>query len=376
MTKEKADRFRTQIDNIQKLEPFPRLLDPAGYTACSRDLKALPEQRRYWLGLFREHFEKLVAEAGRVLRSQGHSQLEVQRRLSAARGDFYAFIARAETEPEAFPALDILQICLAREAALRAAAIEDPYLLIKQRENTSALELWPLVVQTIERLRPSKRIELLVRGIFAGNLFDLGAVEAAERFASGSVDFFATQRALKPRPWLIDDLDAFSDRMAAQPPYRAACLFADNAGFDIILGVLPFARELLERGTKVILASNSAPALNDITHVELIELCRRIAKIDDPLARALTEDRLVLHETGCTTPLIDLKRSSVELCRAVRGLEVDLVVLEGMGRSLQSNFDAAFSCDALKIAMIKSPEVAKWLSGSLYDLVIKYEARR
>lgn len=30
-----------------------------------------------------------------------------------------------------------------------------------------------------------------------------------------------------------------------------AVIFVDNSGADIILGILPFARELLRRGTKV-----------------------------------------------------------------------------------------------------------------------------
>lgn len=34
-------------------------------------------------------------------------------------------------------------------------------------------------------------------------------------------------------------------------PHRCAAIFVDNSGMDVILGVLPFARELLNRGTKV-----------------------------------------------------------------------------------------------------------------------------
>jgi hypothetical protein len=35
--------------------------------------------------------------------------------------------------------------------------------------------------------------------------------------------------------------------------YKCICLFVDNSGFDIILGILPFAIELLKnQGTKVL----------------------------------------------------------------------------------------------------------------------------
>lgn len=34
-------------------------------------------------------------------------------------------------------------------------------------------------------------------------------------------------------------------------PHRRALLFVDNSGADIVLGMLPLARELLRRGTEV-----------------------------------------------------------------------------------------------------------------------------
>lgn len=35
-------------------------------------------------------------------------------------------------------------------------------------------------------------------------------------------------------------------------PHKCAAIFIDNSGIDFVLGVLPFARELLRRGTKVL----------------------------------------------------------------------------------------------------------------------------
>jgi hypothetical protein len=49
---------------------------------------------------------------------------------------------------------------------------------------------------------------------------------------------------------VVDDLDAVLDRFRAQP-YRKALLFVDNAGADVLLGMLPFARELTKLGTQV-----------------------------------------------------------------------------------------------------------------------------
>lgn len=52
------------------------------------------------------------------------------------------------------------------------------------------------------------------------------------------------------RPWLVDCLDEWLVRLEG-PPHKCAAIFIDNSGVDFVLGVLPFARELIRRGTKV-----------------------------------------------------------------------------------------------------------------------------
>jgi len=54
----------------------------------------------------------------------------------------------------------------------------------------------------------------------------------------------------------VDDFDVFKERMLGTgdkkpPPHKRALLFVDNSGADIVLGMLPLARELLRRGTEV-----------------------------------------------------------------------------------------------------------------------------
>lgn len=49
---------------------------------------------------------------------------------------------------------------------------------------------------------------------------------------------------------MLDDLDAVLSRFQSHT-YNKALLFVDNAGADVLLGMVPFARELLKRGTKV-----------------------------------------------------------------------------------------------------------------------------
>ena len=50
-------------------------------------------------------------------------------------------------------------------------------------------------------------------------------------------------------------------------------------GADIVLGMLPLAREMLKMGSEVVLCANSLPAINDITVQELKDLVDTVGKI-------------------------------------------------------------------------------------------------
>jgi type II pantothenate kinase len=56
----------------------------------------------------------------------------------------------------------------------------------------------------------------------------------------------------------VDDYDALRARWLGSKeskvppkPHKRALLFVDNSGADVVLGMLPLARELLRRGTEV-----------------------------------------------------------------------------------------------------------------------------
>ena len=48
----------------------------------------------------------------------------------------------------------------------------------------------------------------------------------------------------------------------------------------------------------------------------------------------------------------------------------------GMGRAVESNLGANFTCDVLKIAMIKDASIARQVGGKLFDLVCKFQQPR
>lgn len=52
---------------------------------------------------------------------------------------------------------------------------------------------------------------------------------------------------------------------------------------------------------------------------------------------------------------------------------VDLIVIEGMGRAVHTNLDAQFTCDSLKIAVIKNTWLADRLGGKMFSVICKYE---
>lgn len=93
--------------------------------------------------------------------------------------------------------------------------------------------------------------------------------------------------------------------------HHCAAVFVDNSGVDIVLGILPFVRALLLRGTAVILCANEWPALNDVTNVELEEILQRASHICPVIAAALTNGDLVVRSSGQRGPCLDLRTISV-----------------------------------------------------------------
>ncbi len=362
---------------------FPLLADPSNYRACDLDLGTLPERRAYWINLYRTHFPGLIEEAVNVELHEGHDRDEATARAASATATFFAYLdslALVKQGPDE-PHLDILTIGRRRERILREHHFADPYRLVKERENATALLALPALLRELDAMpvdtdqARAQRELVLIQGTFAGNIFDVGAAQTLALFKAGKIDFHQTRAKLTPRPWRIDHFDQWLYRLRSGPAHRAAVLFVDNAGCDIVLGMIPFARALLERSTQVILAANTTPSLNDITAPELAAMIDQIAAWDPVIGEAAQAGRLEVIASGCGTPLIDLTQVSPELCDAVDQKEVDLVVLEGMGRAVESNLHVDLTCDVMNLALVKDPDVAMHIGGQMYDQVMRFEAR-
>jgi uncharacterized protein with ATP-grasp and redox domains len=138
-----------------------------------------------------------------------------------------------------------------RDQCLSSAGFADIFLYVKAKENEQALSLLPDLLAELDSISdPTARLEQALRGVFAGNIFDLGAAASAQQYAEGGMSFSATRAKLLQRPWAVDDMDALLAHFGAVQ-HRKALLFVDNAGADVLLGMLPLARELLKRGAQV-----------------------------------------------------------------------------------------------------------------------------
>ncbi|MFW6155576.1 MAG: ARMT1-like domain-containing protein [Planctomycetota bacterium] len=349
------------------MSTFTLLRDPEAYRALDWDLTADESDREQWLDLFEKVFEQITVHArkqyGRV----------AERQITEASEEFAEALEQIRRDPSSLPAgrLDLMELDKLRDGILRRHHLDDPFKDVKQAANARASEQYLDVARRFHELDVLERWEHLVRGVFAGNLYDLGS-EATLDLADTPPDFVASVENVKPRPWLVDDFDALAGDVEGAPPMKwaKAVLFVDNAGSDFVLGVMPLARELVLAGTEVVLAANELASLNDMTADETVEVVERLAALDRDLKAMIDAQMVEVVSTGGTMPVLDLSDVSEELNAAAQG--ADLVLLEGMGRCVETNWNAQFTVDRLDLAMLKNALVAERIGGELYDCICRY----
>jgi type II pantothenate kinase len=324
------------------------------------------EFRDHWMNHFERHFKTVMRLAVE------HYGPDAAPRADACYSDLVAQIRAIRARPEKLQRLDLLILDGLRQDILIAHGLPDPFETAKAQENNGCLPLYPQVVAELDSHPEHEALLLAVEGVFAGNIFDLGVSHGLEMLANKSGNFFATRNSLDgKRPWLIDHFDALARRLLQGPRHRQAMFFCDNSGPDIVLGVIPFCRWLARRGTRVLIAANRLPALNDITVSELRQLLPRLQALDPTLDALVKSGQLAAIDSGNGVPLIDLREVSDEVNR--HAAQTDLLVLEGMGRAVESNLEARFKVDSLKLAMIKDEMVAKRRGGKMFDTICRFD---
>lgn len=353
-------------DAPEPLSPFRLLADPARYRPCDWSLTQDAAARAYWVEFFKRHFRTILGLGIEAATRRGADRADMRRRADAAGTALDARLDAFAASPASFGEVTMLTLDGWRDAVLREHAFGDPFVDLKDRENEAMLPLLPRICREIDALRGADQLRAVIEGVFAGNIFDMGAQATAERFLHGGPDFHDVRRRLPARPWLIDDYDALEARLLDGPPHRKAVFFIDNAGSDFLLGALPMMRWMALRGTRVALVANERPTLNDMTIHDVRRWWGRVVDAEPSLASLGIEP----VSSGTGEPLIDLGGVSQDLNRAAAG--ADLVVLEGMGRGVESNLDAAFVCDALNLAMLKDGLIAARLGGRVFDVVCRF----
>jgi type II pantothenate kinase len=101
-----------------------------------------------------------------------------------------------------------------------------------------------------------------------------------------------------------------------------------------------------------------------------VEAVRRLAAQDGDLEVLIRAGMMEVASNGSRVPLLDLRQVPEELNEAAA--DADLVVLVGMGRAVETNLNAAFKVDSLRLALLKNPRIAQRLGGDVFDCVCKY----
>jgi len=291
--------------------------------------------------------------------------------IDAARSAYAELTREYRRRSAAGQSFTILELDRVYRDVLDEYEIDDPYLEIKQQENERAVKLFAGLVAEHDLLSGEPLIRKLTAGIFAGNLFDLGTVATLNHYQANGAGFHQQITTLPERPWLIDDYDRWCEFLTQGTAPARVMYFVDNAGADFVLGCVPLVRHLADCGAKVILAANDQACFNDITLPECQDVLARLAREDELLGKLLARGSIEVVVTGSDYPQIDFANLSAQ-CNEAAG-DCELLILEGMGRSLESNLHTRFLCPALKIAVVKDKWLAGRLGGRLFDLVCRFE---
>lgn len=371
---------------------FVHLENPDTYLPGLWDFSREPEARRVWAARLRTHLADTIRHAAAAEPEATRAHLE--RVAPSWRG----VIDCLDDLSQRSPGRTVLELVAARDALFRGEHPEkgdgpagpfDVFSALKERSNAWALpryaetvQAWDAVTDTAEhagtpraagtggaRVDPA-RLEHGLAGMLAGNVLDVASAVVAEAARAGDSAMERIVREVRERPLGIDGragAASLLDRLLMRREHPTVLLFVDNAGMDFVLGVVPFARELLRLGFRVALAANERPALNDVTCREAVSLLDRLDADDDLLAGYRRLRALRVVSTGNGTPGIDLGN----VAEQVNAVEADLVLLVGQGRAVESTWNAVLARPSLRVATLKSPLVAERLGLSAFDTIVE-----
>ncbi|CAH1755830.1 1235_t:CDS:10 [Entrophospora sp. SA101] len=344
-----------------KLVAFPKIGDITHYQPDTISLTD-PQIQDCWISTLEKNENVINNEGPLQLEKQQEDNEDAKRRASTFDTLFRSHLDKLRDQPNMYGAFTVRNSLNLREHCLRELGFSDVFAKVKSEENKTALKNLPEVLNKVDSLISiDEKVEYLIGNILAGNMFDWGSDKILEMLTSGELSFSNAHNKINKTNHL-NQSKRFIQAINNRSSFKKVVMFVDNSGADIILGMIPFARFFISRGSDVIFAANNHPAINDVTVM---------VEIDNLIAAAWASKKLVVMGTGSSGPCLDLGRIDEELANAC--LDVDLVVLEGMGRAIHTNYYTKFICSSLKIAVVKSSMAAIELGANIYDTVVLYE---
>jgi len=334
--------------------------------------------RAHWVDILRGNADYLL----KLVEAEGlPGQTEAARRAVRIYGQLLDDVS-AGAQAEDFRSVH--DLTLWRESILRGLGLYDPYFLTKRAQAERYLGL------SIEFGREAwaaggtdGHLEglgaLLVR-LLAGNLFDLGSKSTQEAFRQGRLDPFAAGKEFVPAvsEWLASLPDTARELLLSAPrgldqsAEGEVLLFADNAGPDFLLGILPAALYWARRW-EVVIVANTHPASSDITYQEARALLEHLLAVpQSPFALAYDAKRLSVVPSGTGSPGIDFRYVGRELNEATEG--VSWILLGGQGRGVETNWATRFRAPTFRVAVVKDPLVAAAVDTQAGTPMLRFDA--
>jgi uncharacterized protein with ATP-grasp and redox domains len=215
----------------------------------------------------------------------------------------------------------------------------DPYAAIKRESNQRALELYPDLVESVQR--SADPLVTAVRLALAGNIIDFGT--------TAEFDLEATIERMLAEKLALDDIDLLKKRVTSA---ERILYLADNAG-EIVLDRLLI--EQLIDGRKIALAVRSGPIINDVTREDMDGLgLENLVQVVDP---------------GPVLPGIWLERSSEDFKRLFE--QADLIISKGQG-NFETLHELGDRYPVLFLFLVKCQVVARHLGLRLGDPVAAF----
>ncbi|KXS12164.1 fumble-domain-containing protein [Gonapodya prolifera JEL478] len=338
------------------LVSFPLLADGSLYQPDTMELPSNPRLTQEWINILEKNLHQLVEMALTWSNSASDNT-----KAELFESTYRNHLARLREEPHAYGTPSVRSFLILREMTLHEMGFFDIYEHVKRSENEAALEAYDMVVKKTDQISDeTERLTELIENVAAGNMFDWGSTQIIEMLKQGDLNFDSAKLKVKrsAKWWQASGL---VDRLLNEPAPKRVLMFVDNSGADILLGVLPFIRALLRKGSEVILAANTYPAVNDVTVSELHEILTSVGSKDAIVFDAYQSGRLRAMGNGSGSPCLDLRRVDREL--AVEASKADFVIIEGMGRAIHTNLFVEFSVESLKIAVFKNKSIADYVGA-------------